>query len=376
MSRRIGIVCYPTIGGSGVVATELGIFLAEQGYDVHFISTTMPFRLKRLYPNIYFHEVEVANYPVFKHPPYDLSLANKIAEVVDREELDIIHAHYAVPHAICALFAKQMTNRDVKVVTTLHGTDITVLGIDDSLQKMIRFAIEESHAVTAVSHSLKQQTEDVFQTQAHIDVIHNFIDVHERSFESDEQLKRDLGLEPEEKVLIHISNFRKVKRVDQVVESFYHISQHVKSKLLLVGDGPEYSKVRQQVLDYGLDQNVIFLGRQDNIQDLIKISDLKLLLSEKESFGLVLLEAMSQGVPCIGTNIGGIPEVIQDGVNGYICPLGDLACVSSKAIQLLQDEQLWQQQSEQAKNTVLHDFQTKHIVKQYEDLYEHVLKKD
>ncbi|MDQ0160711.1 N-acetyl-alpha-D-glucosaminyl L-malate synthase BshA [Alkalibacillus salilacus] len=376
MTRRIGIVCYPTIGGSGVVATELGIYLAEQGYEVHFISTTMPFRLKRLYPNIYFHEVEVANYPVFKHPPYDLSLANKIAEVADREELDIIHAHYAVPHAICALFAKQMMSRDVKIVTTLHGTDITVLGIDDSLQNMIRFAIEQSDAVTAVSNSLKQQTEEAFQTKANIQVIHNFIDLGDRLSQTSDNLKEELNIPEHEKVIIHISNFRKVKRVEQVIEAYYYIKEQVPSKLLLVGDGPEYSRVRQKVVDYNLDQDVIFLGRQDNIQDLIKVSDLKILLSEKESFGLVLLEAMSQGVPCIGTNVGGIPEVIEDGKNGFLCPLGDLECVATNAIALLQNDALWEAQSLHAQQTVENHFQTKHIVKQYEELYDHVLNKE
>ncbi|WP_188206003.1 N-acetyl-alpha-D-glucosaminyl L-malate synthase BshA [Alkalibacillus aidingensis] len=370
MNKKIGIVCYPTVGGSGVVATELGMYLAEQQYEVHFISTTMPFRLKRLYPNIYFHEVEVANYPVFKHPPYDLSLANKIAEVVDREELDIIHAHYAIPHAICSIFAKQMSKRDIKIITTLHGTDITVLGIDDSLQNMIRFAIEESDAVTAVSESLKQQTIDVFKTNKQIEVIHNFIDLTERVPENDEGLKNMLGIPEDEKVLIHISNFRKVKRVDQVIDAFSIVSEHVPSKLLLVGDGPEYGKVRSKVDELNLNDQVIFLGRQDNIQALLKISDVKLLLSEKESFGLVLLEAMSQGIPCIGTKIGGIPEVIEDGYNGYLCELGDIETIAHKTINLLSDRSLWHKLSTHARQHVEQHFQTEQVVKQYEQLYQ------
>ncbi|GAA0459047.1 N-acetyl-alpha-D-glucosaminyl L-malate synthase BshA [Alkalibacillus silvisoli] len=376
MSKRIGIVCYPTVGGSGVVATELGIFLAEQQYEVHFISTTMPFRLKRLYPNIYFHEVEVANYPVFKHPPYDLALANKIAEVVDREKLDIIHAHYAVPHAICSLFAKQMASRDVKIVTTLHGTDITVLGADHSLKNMIRFAIEQSDAVTAVSQSLKEQTKDVFQIDTDIKVIHNFVDLRERVPAFDQDLKERIGLSLEDKVVIHISNFRKVKRVEQVVETFAMVKDKVKSKLLLVGDGPEYGSVREKVIDLNLQQDVIFLGRQDNIQDLLQISDVKLLLSEKESFGLVLLEAMSQGVPCVGTKIGGIPEVIEDGVNGFICPLGDLSCVAERVVRLLTDQNLWTELSKQSKSIVEKHFQTEQVVRRYEEVYDHVLNKD
>ncbi|WP_245570102.1 N-acetyl-alpha-D-glucosaminyl L-malate synthase BshA [Halalkalibacillus halophilus] len=376
MKNKIGIVCYPTIGGSGVVATELGIALAEKGYEVHFISTTMPFRLKRLYPNIYFHEVEVANYPVFKNPPYDLSLANKIAEVIDREELDIIHAHYAVPHAICSIFAKQMAKRDVKIVTTLHGTDITVLAIDDSLQNMIRYAIEASDGVTAVSQSLKEQTMDVFDTEKHIDVVHNFIDLEARKIDDRQSLKSDLNIGEEEKVIIHISNFRKVKRVEEVVHSFKLIQDEIKAKLLLVGDGPEYSKIRKAVKDHEIEDQVIFMGRQDNIKDLLYISDLKLLLSEKESFGLVLLEAMSQGVPCIGTNIGGIPEVIVHGKNGFIVPLGDAIAVAEHALGLLKDQDMWQHFSIHAKEHVKKYFQTHCVIKQYEDLYEHLIHKE
>ncbi|PKR78832.1 N-acetyl-alpha-D-glucosaminyl L-malate synthase BshA [Halalkalibacillus sediminis] len=370
MNKKVGIVCYPTVGGSGVVATELGINLAEKGYEVHFISTTMPFRLKRLYANIYFHEVEVANYPVFKHPPYDLSLANKIAEVIDREELDIIHAHYAMPHAICSIIAKQMAKREVKIVTTLHGTDITVLGIDQSLQNMICFAIEESDGVTAVSESLRKQTKEVFNTEKPIEVIHNFIDQVDPSIESPSRLKENLGILPEEKVIIHISNFRKVKRVEDVIQSFFLIQKKVPSKLLLVGDGPEYSNMRSLIRELGLDDQVIFMGRQDNIQDLLTISDLKLLLSEKESFGLVLLEAMAQGIPSIGTNIGGIPEVIQDGKNGYICSLGDVDDIANKAINLLNDDKLWKDFSTHAKSYVTENFDSKTIVKQYEELYD------
>lgn len=373
MAKKIGIVCYPTLGGSGVVATELGIELAEKGYEIHFISTTLPFRLKKLYPNIYFHEVEVANYPVFKHPPYDLSLANKITEVINREKLDLIHAHYAVPHAICSIFAKQMARKDVKIVTTLHGTDITILGIDRSLNEMIRYAIEESDAVTAVSNSLKDQTIDVFNLERDIEVIYNFIKPVQNEFNQTFELKKQLGIKSSEKVLIHISNFREVKRVDDVVKVFSIVNKQIPAKLLLVGDGPEYKNVYDLVHQMEIQDQVIFLGRQDNIHDLIAISDLKLLLSSKESFGLVLLEAMVGGIPCIGTNTGGIPEVITDGVDGYICNIGDVEEIANKAITLLTNDQLRESFSINAKKNVLSKFHANQIVKKYEDLYTRLL---
>lgn len=373
MAKKIGIVCYPTLGGSGVVATELGIELAEKGYEIHFISTTLPFRLKKLYPNIYFHEVEVANYPVFKHPPYDLSLANKITEVINREKLDLIHAHYAVPHAICSIFAKQMARKDVKIVTTLHGTDITILGIDRSLNEMIRYAIEESDAVTAVSNSLKDQTIDVFNLERDIEVIYNFIKPVQNEFNQTFELKKQLGIKSSEKVLIHISNFREVKRVDDVVKVFSIVNKQIPAKLLLVGDGPEYKNVYDLVHQMELQDQVIFLGRQDNIHDLIAISDLKLLLSSKESFGLVLLEAMVGGIPCIGTNTGGIPEVITDGVDGYICNIGDVEEIANKAITLLTNDRLRESFSINAKKNVLSKFHANQIVKKYEDLYTRLL---
>ncbi|MGP4071926.1 N-acetyl-alpha-D-glucosaminyl L-malate synthase BshA [Piscibacillus sp. B03] len=373
MSKKIGIVCYPTVGGSGVVATELGIQLAEQQYEVHFISTTMPFRLKRLYPNIYFHEVEVSNYPVFKNPPYDLALASKIAEVIDREKLDIIHAHYALPHAICSIFAKQMAEREVKIVTTLHGTDITILGVDNNLKHMIRYAIEESDEVTAVSKSLKKQTEEAFQVQKPINVVYNFIEPVKEATLTEEDLKYKFGISEHEKVLIHISNFRQVKRVEDVVRVFNEVKKRMDAKLLLVGDGPEHLRIRNLVQEFGLDQDVLFLGRQDNVHDLLNISDLKLLLSEKESFGLVLLEAMISGVPCIGTNVGGIPEVIVDGRNGYVCEVGNIEDISSKAIRLLSNDELWNDFSKHAKEYAFHNFNSQLIVKKYEAIYDQLL---
>lgn len=370
MNKKIGIVCYPTVGGSGVVATELGMHLSDHDYEIHFISQTMPFRLKRLDPNIFFHEVDVANYPVFKYPPYDLSLASKIAEVIDREQLDIIHAHYAMPHAICALLAKQMAKKDVRVITTLHGTDITVLGIDPSLTNLIRFGIEESDAVTAVSYSLRDQTKKLLNIQKEIQVVHNFIDTDKLEEPSDtDKLKRRLNIQSDEKVMIHISNFRKVKRVQDVIHVFHRVQQSIKTKLLLVGDGPEYGDAYQLVQNLGLQDKVIFMGRQDNIHDLFAMSDLNLLVSEKESFGLVLLEAMISGVPSIGSNTGGIPEVIDDGETGYICEVGDVETMSKRAIHLLSEESEWKRQSLLSKARVKELFDAEQIIKRYENIY-------
>src|SRR4051812_15097207 len=329
---KIGITCYPTVGGSGVVATELGKMLAEKGHEIHFISSSIPFRLNKMYHNIYYHQVEVNQYSVFQYPPYDIALASKMAEVANREKLDLLHVHYAIPHAVCAILAKQMSHRDIKIVTTLHGTDITVLGYDPSLTAAIKFGIEKSDVVTAVSESLVNQTYDLINPDKQIETVYNFID--ERIYHKSDtgSLKEEYGIGKEEKVIIHVSNFRPVKRVRDVVKTFAKISERIPAKLLLVGDGPEMTIVCKLVREFALEDRVLFLGKQENLAELYSISDLMLLLSEKESFGLVALEAMACGVPCIGTNVGGVPEVISDGVNGFICELGDLADISGKAI--------------------------------------------
>ncbi|GEN53937.1 N-acetyl-alpha-D-glucosaminyl L-malate synthase BshA [Halobacillus faecis] len=370
---KIGITCYPTVGGSGVIATELGKLLAEKGHEIHFVASQVPFRLNRVYPNIYYHEVEVSNYPVFQHPPYDLALAAKMADVINREELDILHVHYAMPHAICAILAKQMCDRDVKIITTLHGTDITVLGIDSSLKQMIRFGIEQSDRVTAVSQSLVDQTKEMLHTDRSIDVIYNFVDEREYYRREDQRLKEHYGIQEEDAVLIHISNFRRVKRVTDVIKTFAAVAEQMPAKLLLVGDGPEYSECHQLVQQLGLEDRVLFLGKQENVSELLSISDLKLLLSEKESFGLVLLEAMACGVPCIGTNIGGIPEVIDHGETGFIAELGNVEQISYFATKLLEDKDLHQTMAEQSKRVVHDKFATNTILRQYETLYEQVL---
>ena len=368
---KIGIVCYPTVGGSGIVATELGIKLAEKGHEIHFITSSVPFRLNKRYSNIYFHQVEVNQYAVFQYPPYTLALASKIAEVVKMEQLDIIHAHYAMPHAVCAILAKQMTSERLKVVTTLHGTDITILGYDSSLQDMIKFAIEKSDAVTAVSHALAQETYELIQPDQEIRTIFNFIDYPAPEKDSDNAttLKAELGIQENEKVVIHVSNFRKVKRVPDIIDTFANVTEKIPSKLLLVGDGPEMSFVSKKIKKMGLQEKIILLGKQENLQELYSISDVCVLMSEKESFGLVLLEAMIHGVPCLGTQVGGIPEVIEDGVNGYIVKLGDIKAASMRLLDLLKDDSRRSEMGEQAVRIIENHFQTEYIMNQYEDLY-------
>ncbi|WP_043933621.1 N-acetyl-alpha-D-glucosaminyl L-malate synthase BshA [Bacillus sp. EB01] len=366
---KIGITCYPTVGGSGIIATELGKLLAEKGHEIHFISSSMPFRLRKMYHNVYYHQVEVNQYSVFQYPPYDLALASKMAEVANREGLDLLHVHYAIPHAVCAILARQMSGRDLKIMTTLHGTDITVLGNDPSLADAIKFGIEKSDIVTAVSNSLVTQTMEMIHPDKQIETVYNFIDERVYLRSADPDLKKKLRIEDEEKVVIHVSNFRPVKRVGDVIRTFARISESMPAKLLLVGDGPEMRNVTRLVEELGLKGKVLFLGKQDNVEELYSISDLMLLLSEKESFGLVALEAMACGVPCIGTNIGGIPEVIEDGVTGYICRLGDIEDISNRAIAILSDSALHQSFSQKAAIDMKEKFNADRIVAEYENLY-------
>lgn len=377
MKLKIGIVCYPTVGGSGVIATELGKMLAEKGHEIHFITSNMPFRLKKMYPNIFFHQVEVNQYAVFQYSPYDIQLASKIAEVADREKLQIIHVHYAIPHAICALLARQMAENDFKIVTTLHGTDITVLGQDSSLKKAIQFGIEKSDEVTAVSNALVDETHRLITPMKPIRTVYNFID--ERIYykmDANHQLKADFGVKEDEKVIIHVSNFRPVKRVKDVIESFQKITEMIPAKLLLVGDGPEMGKISQMVDERHLTKQVLFLGKQENLEELYAISDLLLLLSEKESFGLVALEAMACGVPCVGTNTGGIPEVIENGRTGYICEVGDIDMISSMSLKILQDDELHWQFSKAGIKRARTQFSSGKILNQYEDIYYQLMEMD
>lgn len=373
---KIGITCYPTVGGSGVMATELGKMLAERGHEIHFITSSMPFRLNKVYPNIFFHEVEVNNYSVFQYPPYDLALASKIADVVKEEGLDVLHMHYAIPHAVCAVLARDMCGCDIGIVTTLHGTDITVLGEDTLLQTAIKYGIDKSDIVTAVSDSLKQQTYELIDTTKPIETIYNFVDMREYYKRDNAELKEGFGIQPHEKVVIHVSNFRKVKHVPDVVETFLKVRHEVPAKLLLVGDGPDKHDVMKQARASDYADDILFLGRQDNLAELYSISDLKLLMSSKEAFGLVLLEAMACGVPGIGTNVGGIPEVIVERENGYIVELGDTQAAAEKAIALLNDEQQLAAFSAAAQRHAHEHFRAEKIVEQYEVLYEKVARHD
>ncbi|WP_407268678.1 N-acetyl-alpha-D-glucosaminyl L-malate synthase BshA [Radiobacillus sp. PE A8.2] len=370
---KIGVTCYPSVGGSGVIATELGKLLARRGHEVHFITSSMPFRLESIHSNIFFHEVELNHYPVFQYPPYDLALANKMAEVIDTEKLDILHVHYAMPHAICAMLAKQIAEHDVKIVTTLHGTDITVLGIDHSLKKMIKHGIEKSDVVTAVSHSLVAQTKEMLKVDKNIEVVYNFVDDKEYYLRKDNRLRQQYRIKEEEKVVVHISNFRKVKRVQDVIYTFANIAAKIEAKLLLIGDGPEISEIRQLVNQLGLQDRVLFLGKQKIIAELLSMADLMLLLSEKESFGLVLLEAMACGVPCIGTNIGGIPEVIIDNESGFTTEVGDIEGTTNKALKILTDDKLWNRFSINGIERVEQRFHATKIVSQYEQLYKNLI---
>lgn len=368
---KIGITCYPTVGGSGVIATELGKLLAERGHDIHFISSSLPFRLDRMYHNVFYHQVEVNQYSVFQYPPYDIALSSKIADVARRENLDILHVHYAIPHAVCAILAKQMSGCDFKIVTTLHGTDITVLGDDPSLTGAIKFGIEQSDIVTAVSKSLVNQTNEIINPKPKrpITSVYNFVDerIYKRSDES--RLKKEFCIKETEKVIIHVSNFRPVKRVSDVVKVFRKILDQLPAKLLLVGDGPEMTIICQLVERLQLTDHVLFLGNQENLTDLYSISDLMLLISKKESFGLVLLEAMACGVPCIGTNVGGIPEVITDGKTGFVCKVGNVEEIANKALSILLDDELHHKFAENALKEVSDQFSAKEIVTRYEEIY-------
>jgi L-malate glycosyltransferase len=368
---KIGITCYPTVGGSGVVATELGKALAEKGHEVHFITSSLPFRLDESENNIYFHEVSVNSYAVFQHPPYDLALASKMAEVIKEEGLDILHVHYAIPHAVSAYLAKEMVDGKVKIVTTLHGTDITVLGYDPTLSDMIRFGIERSDAVTAVSGDLIKQTKELLNTNVRIDTVYNFIDeriYYPRKSEA-ASVKKEMGIPEQAKVMVHVSNFRKVKRVEDVVYTFQKVSARIDTHLLLIGDGPELPVIRRLVKDLGLKEKVHITGSQKRVAELLSMSDVKLLLSSKESFGLVILEAMACGVPAVGTNIGGIPEVIEHGKSGYICELGDTDKAAEYVMNIFNNPALGRKMGEAALKRAQTTFNKNDIVKQYEKIY-------
>lgn len=367
---RVGVVCYPSYGGSGVVATELGKKLALRGHEIHFLSYERPFKLDKFNQNIFFHEVEVFDYPLFKFPPYMMALAGKIAEVTKWADLDVIHVHYAIPHAVSALLARQLVKtKHLPIVTTLHGTDITVVGLEPQFYDIARYGIEESDVVTAVSESLKGETQQLFGLSKEIDVIYNFIDPAEY-FRADVPDLRTRYASTGEKILIHISNFRPVKRLADVVDVFARVNSQIPSRLLLVGDGPEGSAAHRQIESLGLMDKVHFLGKQERMVELLSISDLCLLPSEKESFGLVALEAMACGVPVIASTAGGLPEVVMDGRTGWLLPVGDVKGMAEKAVQLLADNNRWLTMSADSRRHSLDNFHVDSIVEKYEKCYE------
>jgi N-acetyl-alpha-D-glucosaminyl L-malate synthase BshA len=366
---RIGIVCYPSHGGSGVVATELGKELAERGHVVHFMSYQLPFRLDRFQPNVFYHEVDMLAYPLFKYPPYTLALINQLAEVAVGEELDIIHAHYAIPHSFCAHMAREILgDKRLKVVTTLHGTDITLVGSDPSFRRITRYSIEKSDGVTAVSNSLAKDTLRVFAVAKPVRTIYNFVNTSR--FFRQPDAREVVGCPPGDcRVLVHISNFRPVKRVPDVVEVFARVRREMTARLLLVGDGVQRREADEAARKLGVKDDVIFLGAQDNVLPILSAADLFLLPSEKESFGLGALEAMACGVPVISSDVGGLPEVVSHGETGFLAPVGDVDAMAGYALRLLGDEAALQRMGEAARLRVERDFDSTLIVPQYEEFY-------
>ena len=370
---RIGISCYPTLGGSGALAAELGKALANRGHEVHFIATGVPFRLADDDENIYVHEVEPTTYPVLRTPPYDLALAAKMADVIRHHRLDVLHVHYAVPFAVCAFLARAMLDeRRVRVMTTLHGTDITVLAQDPLLRDAIRLGIERSDVVTAVSQHLIDQTTELFQPRCPLVKVYNFVDTAVFRRADCHTHWRDRFAPGGEPLIVHISNFRPIKRTVDVVAVFREIRRRMPAKLLLVGEGPDLDRARRAVSEQGLEKDATFLGKREDVATLLAGADLFLLPSEQESFGLAALEAMACGVPVIATTAGGLPEVVVDGECGFLLPVGDVAGMAARAAALLQDRTRWEAFSRAARERAQR-FNAPETVRQYEELYERML---
>jgi N-acetyl-alpha-D-glucosaminyl L-malate synthase BshA len=378
---KIGITCYPTYGGSGVVATELGLELAQRGHEIHFISYAQPIRLRGEEPNIHYHEVEVSRYPLFDYPPYDLALATRMAEVAQLYDLDLLHVHYAIPHSVSAMLARQMLadgprGRRLPFVTTLHGTDITLVGLDRSYLPITRYSIQQSDGVTAISNYLRDRTQRVFDVKNNIEVIYNSVncDVYRRNPETFPTMRAEYAPNGE-KVLVHLSNFRPVKRLTDVIEIFDRVHKKMPSRLLLIGDGPDRSIAEWLAVQKGIHSDVLFLGKQDQIEEKLATADIMLIPSELESFGLAALEAMACEVVPISTRAGGVPEVIDHGKSGYLADVGDVETMARYAIELLSDEQRLKQMGKQARAVAIERFGSTKIVKQYEDFYRRVLER-
>ena len=376
MSRqlKLGIFCYPTYGGSGIVATELGKAFAERGYEVHFITYDKPVRMDLFTENMFYHKVSGLDYPLFQYAPYELLLSSKLVEVAQSQSLDLLHVHYAIPHASAAHSAQQILKTKglhLPFITTLHGTDITLLGKDKSYRPVIEFAINQSDAVTAVSNSLKEETHRFFDITKDIQVIPNFIDPSIHNIDKDMAFRQQLAHD-NERIITHISNFRPLKRVDDVIRIFDGIQRQLAAKLLLVGQGPEIARITHLTQSLGLEQKVHFLGKSKRIEQITSISDLFLLPSEKESFGLVALEAMASGVPVISSNVGGLPEVNKEGVTGFLRPVGDVEGMTAKAIDILKDESTLREFKQKA-HAHSRGFELSKIIPQYEELYHSLL---
>lgn len=370
---KIGITCYPTYGGSGVVATELGLELAARGHDIHFISYAVPVRISELSERIHFHEVEVMNYPLFDHPPYTLALASQMYNVAVNESLDLLHVHYAIPHSVSAFLARAMLGEHrIPVVTTLHGTDITLVGLDRSYLPITRFAIEQSDGATAISEYLRQVTVREFGISRPIEVIPNFVNCDIFHPSAQGSLRQEFASRGE-KVLVHLSNFRPVKRVTDVVEIFSRVRKEIPAKLFMIGDGPERTAAEWLVREKGLAGDVVFLGKQNQVQHLLCCGDVLLLPSDLESFGLAALEAMACAVPPICSRVGGLPEVINDGVEGFLAPPRDVETMAVRALEILTDSERHKQMGQAGRRRALRDFCSSKIIPLYEELYRRVM---
>ncbi len=372
---KIGITCYPTYGGSGVIATELGKALAERKHEIHFISYRMPMRLTHLQENIFYHEVEVSNYPLFEFPLYSLALTSKLVEVYEFEKLDLIHVHYAIPHSVSAYLAKQILSENkenVKIVTTLHGTDITLVGLEPSFLPLIKFSIEKSDGVTAVSRFLKDKTLTTYNVNREIEVIPNFVDVEVYKPQENCAFKQHFAPN-NEKILVHISNFRPVKRVTDVIKVFEIVRNKIPSKLILAGDGPDRTECEKLVRELKIKNDVYFLGKQEAVVDILNASDLFLLPSQSESFGLSALEALACGLPCITTSIGGLPELVIHNETGYLAEIGDVERMAKYAIDLLTNSNKYKKFSENARKRAVEFFNKEKIVSIYEEYYKRIL---
>jgi len=373
---KIGITCYPTYGGSGVVATELGKALAEKGHEVHFISYAFPHRLHHFIDNIYYHEVEISNYPLFEHSLYSLSLTSKMLEVIEYENLDLMHVHYAIPHATSAYLAKQIirkNNSDIKIITTLHGTDITLVGLEPSFLPLVKFSIEESDGVTAVSRFLKETTLTNYNIEKDIEVIHNFIDTSLFKDTKNDVMRKKIAPNGE-RILIHTSNFRVVKRVSDTIRILELVKKEVPTKLILIGDGPDRSECERLSRELNLQDDVIFLGKQDGLEEILTCGDIFLMPSQSESFGLAALEAMSCGLPVISSSVGGLPELNMHNQTGFIAEFGDVKRMAKYTLSLLQNDKKFNIFASNARNRAVQNFDINLVIPKYEEYYEKVLK--